>query len=97
MGDIADMMLDGTLCSTCGDFLSADPMGFPMQCASCNGGDEPEYVCDPVLRNPTSPGKPKKKEHPRHFPCPFCKKKPFDTALQAYEHIRMKHANGAKP
>lgn len=34
MGDIADMMLDGTLCEGCGEYLGDDG-GFPMRCRSC--------------------------------------------------------------
>lgn len=35
MGDIADMMLDGTLCQGCGCFISANSQGFPGYCGSC--------------------------------------------------------------
>lgn len=35
MGDIAEMMLDGTLCSTCGVYLDDDPIGVPVDCESC--------------------------------------------------------------
>lgn len=35
MGDIADMMLDGTLCEGCGEFLNEDPPGFPSYCEGC--------------------------------------------------------------
>jgi hypothetical protein len=38
MGEIADMMLDGTLCQCCGDFLGRN-LGYPATCASC-GKDE---------------------------------------------------------
>ena len=34
MGEIADMMLDGTLCEQCGEFIDDDG-GFPRLCASC--------------------------------------------------------------
>ena len=34
MGDIADMMLDGTLCEGCGVFMGED-VGFPRLCGSC--------------------------------------------------------------
>lgn len=36
MGDVADMMIDGTLCESCGVFLGAGD-GFPRQCDSCRG------------------------------------------------------------
>lgn len=39
MGEIAEMMLDGTLCSSCGEALIGGPddeiSGYPMQCAGC--------------------------------------------------------------
>lgn len=38
MGDVADMMLDGTLCQGCGEFIGED---FPSYCGSCLSiGDE---------------------------------------------------------
>jgi predicted amidophosphoribosyltransferase len=35
MGDVAEMMLDGTLCQCCGDYLEDSPGGFPMYCPDC--------------------------------------------------------------
>lgn len=36
MGDIADMMLDGTMCECCGEFIDEDPPGYPQYCSlSC--------------------------------------------------------------
>lgn len=37
MGDIADMMLDGTMCQGCGEFLcdGEDGPGYPGYCSSC--------------------------------------------------------------
>ena len=40
MGEIADMMLDGVLCSVCGEFLhgfgeDGEGQGFPGMCAGC--------------------------------------------------------------
>ena len=34
MGDIADAMLDGTLCTTCGVFIG-EPVGCPKYCPGC--------------------------------------------------------------
>ena len=34
MGEIADMMLDGTLCQQCGCFLG-DDQGYPQTCSDC--------------------------------------------------------------
>ncbi|KKN77930.1 hypothetical protein LCGC14_0354950 [marine sediment metagenome] len=41
MGDIADMMLDGTLCEGCGEYLGTDA-GYPQYCAGC----EPDQIDD---------------------------------------------------
>lgn len=45
MGEIAEMMLDGTLCACCGCILigeDEEPAGFPQYCAECGG----DYVDD---------------------------------------------------
>ena len=36
MGEIAEMMLDGTLCEGCGEFMG-DDVGYPRRCSSCSG------------------------------------------------------------
>ena len=41
MGEIADMMLDGTLCQCCGVVLDKQPVGYPVTCAGCK--DEQEH------------------------------------------------------
>ena len=33
-GDVAEAMLDGTLCESCGEFLGK-PAGYPVKCAGC--------------------------------------------------------------
>ncbi len=38
MGEVADMMLDGTLCQGCGVFLNDDPPGYPCSCHDCKKG-----------------------------------------------------------
>ena len=35
MGEIAEMMLDGTLCERCGVFLDGDSPGYPRYCEDC--------------------------------------------------------------
>jgi uncharacterized CHY-type Zn-finger protein len=35
MGDIAEMMLDGTLCGSCGTLLSGEAYGVPRYCKDC--------------------------------------------------------------
>lgn len=34
MGEIAEMMLDGTLCECCGTYIGADT-GYPIKCDGC--------------------------------------------------------------
>ena len=34
MGEIAEAMLDGTMCSSCGEYLGGNE-GYPVQCAGC--------------------------------------------------------------
>jgi len=41
MGEIADAMLDGTLCSCCGTYLADEGVGYPVTCAGCGGEDMP--------------------------------------------------------
>jgi hypothetical protein len=43
MGEIAEMMLDGTLCACCGDYIGDDD-GFPMYCDECAPHFQPEPV-----------------------------------------------------
>lgn len=35
MGEIAEMMLDGTLCEGCGVSLPGEALGFPRRCKDC--------------------------------------------------------------
>lgn len=40
MSDIAEMMLDGTLCQQCGTFIG-HPVGHPETCNSCKPKQKP--------------------------------------------------------
>ena len=52
MGEIADMVLEGTLCQVCGEIMydmipdgdeeAPDPPGYPRTCAGCQGRDDEE-------------------------------------------------------
>lgn len=44
MGDISDMMLDGTLCELCGQYVG-DAVGYPVQCSSCQLTDTKPNPC----------------------------------------------------
>lgn len=43
MGEIADMMIDGTMCSGCGEWMDdgEDGPGFPQYCPACSNEDAP--------------------------------------------------------
>lgn len=47
MGDVADMMLDGTLCEGCGVFLNEDAPGFPCYCAACKRERKKDFPDQP--------------------------------------------------
>jgi hypothetical protein len=47
MGEYAEMMLDGTMCSSCGVYIGRDN-GFPEMCGNCAGEErrkEKPFVC----------------------------------------------------
>jgi hypothetical protein len=39
MGEIADMMLDGTLCEGCGEYIDDEVPGYPRYCSAKCAGD----------------------------------------------------------
>lgn len=59
MGEIAEMMLDGTLCQVCGEFMG-DDCGYPRTCDGCAPRSRP------TIRPLMPPAKTK---------CPTCGKK----------------------
>ena len=40
MGEIPEMMIDGTLCESCGSHLNGEAEGFPRICRTCRGASE---------------------------------------------------------
>lgn len=88
MGEYAEMMLDGTCCSSCGEFLDIDglasgkfePAGFPGMCASCRRAERyeprvPRGSRYAVKGNPkiAQPGDPIRMGNT--MACPFCVKR----------------------
>lgn len=41
MGEVSEMMLDGTLCQKCGVFIG-EPTGSPKTCKACKQIDKPK-------------------------------------------------------
>jgi hypothetical protein len=76
MGDIADMMLDGTLCEGCGVFLNDDVPGYPCRCESCRADAARDYLAT------HQPPKPKAK-------CAVCGRKVKASGLK--DHMRDAH------
>lgn len=57
MGEIADMMLDGTLCEGCGVYIG-DGDGFPVRCPDCRiDSDEKWTGLSPAKMNCPECGK----------------------------------------
>lgn len=83
MGEIADMMLDGTMCQLCGVWLNEgeDGDGYPQYCAGCQPDED-----DDVVYGRADKARP---PEPR-YACPVC-----DRKLKSYEgyldHYRTKH------
>jgi hypothetical protein len=80
MGEYADMMLDGTCCCQCGEFLDSGGDGYPRLCAGCDAGRH-------QIRLLVSGNE-------KHVPCPDCKRK-FATVADLHRHHSSKHG-GAK-
>jgi len=47
MGEVADMMLDGTLCECCGTYLGK-PVGYPRYCENCKPQEKKRPVHVPA-------------------------------------------------
>jgi Zn finger protein HypA/HybF involved in hydrogenase expression len=75
MGDVADMMLDGTLCEGCGVYLEGEAPGYPRYCTSCKHDHWKEKHWAPPTKN---------------HQCPHCKKK-FHKKQGLNDHVRMVH------
>ncbi len=50
MGEIAESMLDGTLCQGCGEFLGEAGPGYPRYCASCKESEIKPLVIIPPAK-----------------------------------------------
>lgn len=83
MGDIADMMLDGTLCQMCGEFMGSEGDGFPIVCGGCQATqDVDEFGIS--LDEPT----PQKTKKPK-VSCQICGKKVKKIGLG--QHLKDVH------
>ena len=77
MGEIAEMMLDGTLCGSCGEYIG-DGDGFSQFCPGC----EPDWLIEAVTGVKTEPTKTLK--------CDYCNRL-FASDYARNQHTRAKH------
>ncbi len=77
MGDVADMMLDGTLCEGCGVYLEGESFGVPRYCAGCR--EDRQMLDIPDLVRPSQ----------KKVSCPKCQRRVKETGLA--DHMRDKH------
>lgn len=80
MGDIADMMLDGTLCEGCGVYLDLAGSSFPRRCPGCL---DDETLTIPSFVRPSQ----------NKVSCPKCKRRVKKVGLS--HHMRDKHGTKA--
>lgn len=83
MGEISDMMIDGTMCQVCGVFLNEEGPGYPVTCGGCSDFPDAEQVIHVELEM----GKPAKTVA---CPDPFCERK-FVNRQAAAQHWVDKH------
>jgi len=78
MGDIADMMLDGTLCQICGVYLGKDT-GYPISCEACEACYRSEKEIKYLNSQPSRPNI-----------CNLCNKR-LSTKTGLKQHKKDKH------
>jgi hypothetical protein len=81
-GEIADMMLDGTLCEGCGDFLGEGGYGFARYCRSCEDAKTVQSMAA------DKPAKPRAKKI-KKIPCTTCGRWVGKTGMA--DHVKDKH------
>jgi Zn finger protein HypA/HybF involved in hydrogenase expression len=88
MGEIAEMMLDGTLCEGCGVFLNAEPEGFPCRCGSCARESKEIRSAGNIAANQ------KKGAEQKKIPCTVCGRKVKSIGMA--NHMKDAHPAGAQ-
>ena len=87
MGEIADMMLDGTMCAGCGVWMDDgnDGPGFPQYCYNCRREEREN-----------TPQQQPERPHPlmAKVNCPTCHRRVKEIGLK--DHLRDVHGVGKK-
>jgi hypothetical protein len=104
MGEYAEMMLDGTCCSSCGQFIDIDgladgsfePQGFPGLCGTCAREERrearlPRFDRYKIKDNPkiAKPSDPRRQGD--RMSCPFCVRQVKVTGFG--DHMLTQHAD----
>jgi Zn finger protein HypA/HybF involved in hydrogenase expression len=79
MGEIAEMMLDGTLCEGCGVHLGGSANGFPRRCRDCKTESRAMQQHPNAIYKPSTP----------KVICPTCKRRVKEAGLK--DHMRDAH------
>jgi hypothetical protein len=91
MGEYAEMMLDGTCCEGCGEFMG-NPIGYPRYCSKACEPADYRAVAVPIVRRRLKPHQ--RAEIARHVAkahvCQCGKRFKYSTALE--QHQRDKHS-----
>jgi predicted RNA-binding Zn-ribbon protein involved in translation (DUF1610 family) len=82
VGEIAEMMLDGTLCEGCGVALGGSAAGYPRRCPSCAGDERAERHQQTLALH----------QQIKKIPCPTCGRKVKTVGLSNH----MRDAHGVK-
>lgn len=83
MGEVAEMMLDGTLCEGCGVFLNEKAPGHPCHCHACAAENKTEKTTQRISAHHKQQAAQKK------VPCPTCGRRVKATGLA--DHVRDAH------
>lgn len=83
MGEIAEMMLDGTLCEGCGAYLDGSADGFPRRCRACKSDSRSMQQHPNTIYKPSVP----------KVSCPTCKRRVKEAGLK--DHMRDAHGVSA--
>ncbi len=86
MGDIADMMLDGTLCEGCGVYLGGVGDGIPRRCRGCQP-TKTERKAANIARHEAEQARQKK------APCPVCSRRVRLVGMS--DHMRDAHGSAS--
>lgn len=101
MGEIAEMMLDGTLCEGCGEFIGDEGEGFPRycspQCAAMRGMkyDAPQSRPSHRARRAAKQNEERQRIAGRTHPCPDGCGRKFRSSHAAQQHARDAHTAAA--